>query len=373
MRKKIEPFFSIKEIENVYIKKNFQNLDEYFAKNNQLYDFKFLEVTFDEAGTQRVAHGLQFAPKDIIRTRIQGSGIVTFNFEDFDQDTISMTATDACTVRFFVGTYFDDPASSNPGLSEDWFSAYPSVSSSDNQSSINSVVGGRYTVTSSDDLILLDGSGNAMEITLPDARNVTNRRFKFVKNDDNFKQHVINSVYSQTINGSTTFNLCTYKEMVEIISDGTNWTITDRYIPSSWTSFTPTGLWTTNTTYYGNWKRNGCSIDIDISIQVTGAPDVGTVTVNHLPDSSLTMDRNQMANNALIDYVTYAYPVIPNTSNAVKAGVFNSPLSTFWNTSSSIILYNQVVAVTKTSPFTFASGDSINLKMWGIPITGWEG
>ncbi len=67
--------------------------------------FKFFEIAFTAAGTFKVAHALGFQPQDVIHTSTTGAGAITWNFGSFDTTDISVTVTDACTVRAFIGSY----------------------------------------------------------------------------------------------------------------------------------------------------------------------------------------------------------------------------------------------------------------------------
>ena len=69
-------------------------------------DFKFRTYTFDAAVTNlRIPHGLGTIPRDVIVTSVTNDETVTFHYSDFDASEIEVTATGACVVRYFIGTY----------------------------------------------------------------------------------------------------------------------------------------------------------------------------------------------------------------------------------------------------------------------------
>lgn len=104
----MNPFLLIKEIQDTYLRKNFQNLSDYFQAQNQLLDFNFFEIVFTAAETnKKLVHGLKTIPQDLIVTQKTGSGSVTFNFGLFTSTEIDVTASAACRVRFFIGTYWN--------------------------------------------------------------------------------------------------------------------------------------------------------------------------------------------------------------------------------------------------------------------------
>src|SRR5262249_37238052 len=94
------PPLAVKEITDVYIRENFNALARYFSEQNQLLNFKFLEFTFDGPVTeQRIPHGLAFTPKDILRSKVTGPGVCTFNHNLFDDQYIVVSTTNAVRVR----------------------------------------------------------------------------------------------------------------------------------------------------------------------------------------------------------------------------------------------------------------------------------
>lgn len=104
-----KPVLIVKEISDKYLQKNFQKLTEYFATQNQLQDFIFLEVTSSKAVTDmKIAHNLGFIPKDVLRAKLTGPGQVTLNYPKWDEQFLYLNSTDAFRLRFFVGTYWRD-------------------------------------------------------------------------------------------------------------------------------------------------------------------------------------------------------------------------------------------------------------------------
>jgi hypothetical protein len=100
------PNFSIAEIQDNYVQRNFKFLKDFFRINRQLVDFRHYVITFKAAQTNfRYAHGLGFLPQDIIKTKFTGEGNLTFNYDNFTDKEFDITTTGACSIRFFAGTY----------------------------------------------------------------------------------------------------------------------------------------------------------------------------------------------------------------------------------------------------------------------------
>lgn len=94
-------------IKDPHVREAFQLIKEEF---DRLFlnrgDWQFFEVSFTAARTNfKVPHKLAFMPKDILQTSLVGDGVVTWNYTEFDKTYLDLTATDACTVRFFAGAY----------------------------------------------------------------------------------------------------------------------------------------------------------------------------------------------------------------------------------------------------------------------------
>ena len=62
------PVLAVKEVQDIYLRKNFLNLQNYFSQQNQLLNFKFFEYSFTEAQTNfRFQHGYACFKGDLVR------------------------------------------------------------------------------------------------------------------------------------------------------------------------------------------------------------------------------------------------------------------------------------------------------------------
>jgi hypothetical protein len=228
-----------------------------------------------------------------------------------------------------------------------------------------------YTVTATDDLILADATGGAFTITLPTAVGITGRTYKFKKTDATFSQITIDGDASETIDGAANTTLATQNEYVELVSDGTNWQIVRRFIPSVLTAFTPTGAWSTNTTYTGFWKREGDSIYLDVELLLAGAPTSATLTVN-IP-SGLTIDTTKLLGTTS---GTNACGIM----DILDAGVAVYSGAPVYSSTTAVLLRYLVASttnatygdVTQAAPHTFGASDHVMFKA-RLPIVGWKG
>lgn len=175
---------------------------------------------------------------------------------------------------------------------------------------------------------------------------------------------------------STTLN--TQGEAVLIYSNGTNWRVLQRYIPSGWNSYTPVcGLTGGVTTPYALWKREGDSIRVKIDA-IFGTIFTGGAATFTLP-SGLTFNTSKI-------------PGTPVPTAAPEVGI-----ASFFDVGSDVyygrVFYNsdtEVIArlfaddagpaggsvatgtVSTTLPFTWANNDRMAIE-FTTPITGWNG
>lgn len=99
------------QLEDPYLSANFNTLGELIRSTPFLKGaFRFIEFEVKATGTQNIAHGLNFRPKDVLVTSVI-NGTIVFNYSDFDSTFLNVTATvstSPMTVRAFIGTYSED-------------------------------------------------------------------------------------------------------------------------------------------------------------------------------------------------------------------------------------------------------------------------
>lgn len=141
------------------------------------------------------------------------------------------------------------------------------------------------------------------------------------------------------------------------------------YNITAWTSYTPTGSWTTNTTYAGKWRRIGVEMEVQVQINTSGAPTAGTLTVN-IP-SGYSIDTASLVNSGadtqLIDSTGSIYE--GGEITLIQASVYSTTSVFFrcWNTT---LTYLAHADVGNTTPITFGAGDYI-VCTFRVPIVGW--
>lgn len=138
---------------------------------------------------------------------------------------------------------------------------------------------------------------------------------------------------------------------------------------TDWVSFTPTGSWTTNTTYTGKWRRVGDSMEIETNLLLAGAPTATSLLVN-LP-SGFSIDTSKLTNTS------FKTSIFGQARITDATGVNRTIGDVAYNSATSIMVYYLISAsnaegqVTQAAPFTFAASDEINM-VYRVPILGWS-
>ena len=81
-----------------------------------------------------------------------------------------------------------------------------------------------YTITSSDFVVILDGTSAAVTATLPTAVGISGKRYK-VKCINKDNAVILDGNGSETIDGAANYTFATVLDCVEVVSNGTNWYI----------------------------------------------------------------------------------------------------------------------------------------------------
>jgi len=138
---------------------------------------------------------------------------------------------------------------------------------------------------------------------------------------------------------------------------------------SDWTSFTPTGAWSTNTTYSGQWRRVGDSAQIRYRLLLGGAPTAASLTLN-LP-TGLVIDPAKVSSQTtptigygqVLDSGAAQYDVVPVYLNTTSFYAYlRGTASTY---------ANLPAIVNATTPITFGNADEVTIFV-DVPIAGWS-
>ena len=136
-------------------------------------------------------------------------------------------------------------------------------------------------------------------------------------------------------------------------------------------SFTPTGSWSTNTTYTGQAYRIGNKVRLEVKVAVSGAPTTASLTINY--PSDYPVDTAKMLS-------TTAYASIIGYGMVLDSGSATYPVYCRYNGTTSFQVQpygaastyaNDTSSVTQAVPMTWASGDELNLWV-EYPVQGWS-
>lgn len=136
---------------------------------------------------------------------------------------------------------------------------------------------------------------------------------------------------------------------------------------SDWVEFTPTGNWTTNTTYVGRYRRVGDTMEIEGHAKLSGAPNSAQFSLD-VP-LGLSIDTDKLSDNTVNEeqpHLGTARAFDSSPTGTYLGGVtFQSPTSVRVTDNSGADLWTQAV------PITFANADAVNFN-FKIPIVGWS-
>jgi hypothetical protein len=135
-------------------------------------------------------------------------------------------------------------------------------------------------------------------------------------------------------------------------------------------NWTPTGSWTTNTSYTGKKWRVGAIGFYEVKIALTGAPNAATLTVN-MPSGEV-IDTNKLVGSQteqILGRARYLDSGVGFFLSEVNLGSSGSLVQVDAFTSSGSYVSRE--GINQASPITWASGDSLILT-WSAPIAGWS-
>lgn len=141
---------------------------------------------------------------------------------------------------------------------------------------------------------------------------------------------------------------------------------------TDWQSYTYTGFTSTNGVVSSKWRRVGDTMEIIQNVEWSGAagafsgrfglPSGYSIDTNKLALNTLAVDRTLLGRASFLDSGLFIYDgfVTYDDTTTVNVWQLDASVSTGRN-----------ATITATSPFSFGTNDTINLK-YSVPITGWS-
>lgn len=141
---------------------------------------------------------------------------------------------------------------------------------------------------------------------------------------------------------------------------------------TDWVDFTPTGSWTTNTTYEGKYRRIGDSAEIKYRVALSGAPNASVLFVDMPPGLSADSTKilTSESDRSVLGVGSINNEGIFNFHSTIRFDISNAQfLVSFLSEDGNG--YSQLSSVTNTLPFTFGNTDDIEFTV-KVPIAGWQ-
>ena len=137
------------------------------------------------------------------------------------------------------------------------------------------------------------------------------------------------------------------------------------------TAFTPTGSWSSNTTYSGTWFRtkNG-TLKIEGKVAVSGAPTATSLSINlpfGLAIDTVKLggtDNRELGRSTILDSGSTYYQGRVQYNNTTSVSLVADSKFSSNN-------YSEYMAVSNSAPMTWANGDYVTFS-FEVPIVGWS-
>lgn len=348
---KTNPELILNEIQDLYLRRNFSQLDNYFKTQNQLLDFKFFEVKFTATTlNQKVNHGLKFIPKDVVFLGATNNATVSFNVGNFTLQSMDISANKETTLRFFIGKYFNDQ--SNAQYNKDDVLVFgPDQATSESitieKSSALSVISVslNYTALSTDDVILVNATASNITITLPLASKNKGKKYTIKKSDGTVNKVIITRSGSDYVETGTSFALYNLNDRVEFVSSGTGWEITSLSITKE------SVVCSTGTATYSQTANTWITAPLTISSDSTKYPITSnTITVRKSAAYRIICRNSFQSTNGELGYVTYSINGASESSNFINGYLMDSNAS------------GSASQITESRELFFAEGDVLRLR-----------
>lgn len=100
----------LNEVMDRNIRENFSRIERYF-RNDPLRKLQavFFEYEFRETSayplTVTVPHNFNFPPLDVIQLSVTEGAVISWDYDSFTRDNITLTSDKACRVRALIGRY----------------------------------------------------------------------------------------------------------------------------------------------------------------------------------------------------------------------------------------------------------------------------
>lgn len=195
---------------------------------------------------------------------------------------------------------------------------------------------------------------------------ITSSTSKFVTSTVNFPFPASGTVYLRVVsvasNEPELFIDSCYLGLAEGFNVITASTIT------AWTSFTPTGSWTVNTTYTGKWRQVGDTMELEVKVALSGAPNATPLTIN-MP-TGYTIDTSKLVETqyrivGAADIRDYG---VANFDGIVEISTSNTAVSV--RVSETQYTYGTNQPVTATAPMVFGNTDYVFAR-FSVPVANW--
>jgi len=137
---------------------------------------------------------------------------------------------------------------------------------------------------------------------------------------------------------------------------------------TDWVSYTPTGSWTSNSTYSGKYRIIGDTMHYKVRVAIAGgSPNATSLTINHMP-AGFSIDTSKLLGTNGAEVVVATCGVTAN-GNAYSATAYHNGTNIAPVTNVTSSSYSLITNISNTIPATFVSGDEVECE-GSTPLAG---
>jgi hypothetical protein len=145
-------------------------------------------------------------------------------------------------------------------------------------------------------------------------------------------------------------------------------------VVGDWVSFTPTGSWSTNTTYTGRYRRVGDSIDIRYFIALSGTPTAASLSVNMPTGFTIDSTKYPGNNRNTVGRVLYYDNGGASTGQLLGNAQYGSTTTIdLLAMDDGAASEHELVSITDSAPIAAVSGSRITVTIDNLAVAEWAG
>lgn len=234
--------------------------------------------------------------------------------------------------------------------------------------------------TSGEEIVLANASGGAFTLNLPAASGNSGLLYKIIKTDSSTNIVTIDPNGAETINGASTTTLNTQYEEVEIVCDGSNWTVLNRKATTGWSSYSltigGTGSAPTKGTIVrdiAQWRREGSDMLIRYDYEASAAGAAGSGTYLFPLPAGFSVDTSIVGTTSQNEIIVGS-GILGNKGDGLSSATRDIFVNVHDSNNLSLSNKDTINSYLKVGSSSFALSEAEYLISYTVrvPIAGWN-